>query len=138
MTTTKRWLALGLAVLLTAAVCSSGVIDRTESKAPELREISGWINSEPLSIEQLQGKVVLVDFWTYTCVNCIRTFPFLNEWHRKYADSGLVILSKRKADRILTWQRIIETSAEGDVVTGKVTQKVPNDFPQAGSVSLRD
>ena len=77
MTTTKRWIVLGLAVLFTAAVCSSGVLDRTESKAPELREISGWINSEPLSIEQLQGKVVLVDFWTYTCVNCIRTFPFL-------------------------------------------------------------
>ena len=92
MTIAKRWIALGLAALFTAAACSSDFTERNEPKAPELEDISGWINSEPLSIEQLQGKVVLVDFWTYTCVNCIRTFPFLKEWHSKYADKGLVIL----------------------------------------------
>ena len=43
-------------------------------------------------MEDLRGKVVLVDFWTYTCVNCIRTFPFLRDWHEKYADLGLVIV----------------------------------------------
>ena len=92
MTIAKRWITLGLAVLLTAAVCSSGFTERNEPLAPELEKISGWINSEPLLIEELQGKVVLVDFWTYTCVNCIRTLPFLKEWHNKYADKGLVIL----------------------------------------------
>ena len=53
-----------------------------------------WVNSKPLSIGGLlgQGNVVLVDFWTYTCVNCIRTFPFLSEWHDKYSDRGLVII----------------------------------------------
>lgn len=61
-------------------------------KAQELRGIVAWINSEPLKVEELKGKVVLVDFWTYTCVNCIRTFPFLKLWHAKYADDGLVIL----------------------------------------------
>ncbi len=60
----------------------------------ELYGIDSWINSEPFTIEEklAENYVVLVDFWTYTCVNCIRTFPFLREWHAKYADRGLVIL----------------------------------------------
>lgn len=62
------------------------------SVAPEIQGISGWINSEPFTMESLRGKVVLVDFWTYTCVNCIRTMPFLREWQEKYADEGLVIV----------------------------------------------
>ena len=63
-----------------------------EPLAPELAEIGGWINSEPFTIESQRGKVVLIDFWTYTCVNCIRTLPYLKEWHDKYADKGLVII----------------------------------------------
>ena len=60
----------------------------------DVRGIDAWINSDPTSISQLtsEGKVVLVDFWTYTCVNCLRTLPFLREWQEKYADNGLVIL----------------------------------------------
>ncbi len=64
----------------------------TTFKAPEIKGIDAWINSEPLTIEELRGKVVLVDFWTYSCVNCIRTFPALRQWHAKYADDGLVII----------------------------------------------
>jgi thiol-disulfide isomerase/thioredoxin len=60
--------------------------------APEFVGITNWINSEPLTLAKLRGKVVLVDVWTYTCVNCIRTFPFLREWHTRYADDGLVIV----------------------------------------------
>ena len=60
--------------------------------APDFRGIHRWINTEPLSVEELRGKVVLVDFWTYTCINCIRTLPYLKDWHDKYADSGLVIV----------------------------------------------
>ncbi|MDA1035361.1 MAG: redoxin domain-containing protein, partial [Chloroflexi bacterium] len=60
--------------------------------APEFAGISHWINSEPLRMEELRGKVVLIDFWTYTCVNCIRTMPFLRDWQAKYADLGLVIV----------------------------------------------
>ena len=63
-----------------------------ERPAPELAGISGWINSEPFTLESQRGKVVLVDFWTYTCINCIRTLPFLRSWHEKYADAGLVVL----------------------------------------------
>ena len=61
-------------------------------QAPEIRGIEAWINSEPLALADLRGKVVLVDFWTYTCVNCIRTFPYLKQWHSKYADNDLVII----------------------------------------------
>ncbi len=61
-------------------------------EAPELTGIAGWINSEPLRIEDLKGKVVLIDFWTYSCINCIRTLPYLKDWHEKYSGKGLVII----------------------------------------------
>jgi len=60
--------------------------------APELKGLQSWINSNPTTIEELQGKVVIVDFWTYSCINCIRTLPFMNQWYEKYVDDGLVIL----------------------------------------------
>jgi thiol-disulfide isomerase/thioredoxin len=60
--------------------------------AAELVGLQGWINSEPFTLEEQRGNVVLIDFWTYTCINCIRTFPALRSWHEKYADQGLVIL----------------------------------------------
>jgi len=60
--------------------------------APELTGTQEWINSEPLTLEGLKGKVVLIDFWTYSCINCIRTLPFLKSWDEKYADQGLVII----------------------------------------------
>lgn len=68
-------------------------IDKSQfKKAPELARISGYINTEPLTLADLKGKVVLVDFWTYSCINCIRTIPYLNAWNEKYADKGLVIV----------------------------------------------
>jgi cytochrome c biogenesis protein CcdA/thiol-disulfide isomerase/thioredoxin len=60
--------------------------------APEFAGISRWYNSEPLAMRELRDKVVLVDFWTYSCINCIRTFPHLRRWHDTYADDGLVIV----------------------------------------------
>ncbi len=60
--------------------------------APELTGINHWLNSKPLTIESLRGKVVLVDFWTYSCINCLRTLPHITEWHEKYKDKGLVII----------------------------------------------
>ncbi len=60
--------------------------------APELTDVQDWINSDPLTLARLKGKVVLVDFWTYSCINCIRTQPYLNKWYDKYKDNGLVII----------------------------------------------
>jgi len=65
---------------------------RVGDVAPDFVGITNWINSEPLSITDLRGQVVLVDVWTYTCVNCIRTFPYLRDWNARYADDGLVII----------------------------------------------
>lgn len=60
--------------------------------APEFIPGGKWFNTSPLTIKELRGKVVLVDFWTYTCINCIRTLPYLKTWHEKYKDKGLVIV----------------------------------------------
>ena len=61
-------------------------------QAPEIIPGGQWFNSDILTIKQLRGKVILVDFWTYSCINCIRTLPYLKSWHAKYSDKGLVIL----------------------------------------------
>ena len=60
--------------------------------APELTGITSWLNSDPLTLQGLRGNVVLVDFWTYSCINCQRTLPFVTAWHEEYADDGLVVL----------------------------------------------
>ncbi|MDD5241981.1 MAG: cytochrome c biogenesis protein DipZ [Sulfuricella sp.] len=60
--------------------------------APEFAGIDAWLNSGPLTMQSLKGKVVLVDFWTYSCINCVRTLPYLTDWDRKYRDQGLVIV----------------------------------------------
>jgi thiol-disulfide isomerase/thioredoxin len=51
-----------------------------------------WLNSPPLSVDQLRGKVVIVNFWTYSCINCLRTLPYLKTWYRKYGGQGLVVI----------------------------------------------
>ncbi|MBY3329158.1 cytochrome c biogenesis protein DipZ [Rhizobium laguerreae] len=63
-----------------------------EGPAPSLDGAVEWLNSESLTTEQLRGKVVLVDFWTYSCINCIRTIPYVRAWAEKYADQGLVVI----------------------------------------------
>ncbi|MDE2026368.1 MAG: cytochrome c biogenesis protein DipZ, partial [Patescibacteria group bacterium] len=61
--------------------------------APDFVGITHWLNiDKPLSIHDLKGKVVLVDFWTYTCINCIRTLPFVTSWYNKYKDQGFVVI----------------------------------------------
>ncbi|MEO5948987.1 MAG: cytochrome c biogenesis protein CcdA, partial [Candidatus Saccharimonas sp.] len=60
--------------------------------APELSGIVDWINTDPLTIAKLKGKVVLIDFWTYSCINCQRTQPYLNKWYDTYEKDGFVII----------------------------------------------
>ena len=59
---------------------------------PSLDGASAWLNSAPLDAAQLRGKVVLIDFWTYSCINCIRTLPHVRAWAQKYRDQGLVVI----------------------------------------------
>lgn len=63
-----------------------------EGAMPPLDGLGPWINSPPLSREQLRGKVVLIDFWTYSCINCIRSIPYVRAWHDRYARDGLVVI----------------------------------------------
>lgn len=60
--------------------------------APPLKGVTAWINSPPLTLDQLKGKVVLIDFWTYSCINCIRTFPYIRRWYDTYKDKNFVIV----------------------------------------------
>jgi thiol-disulfide isomerase/thioredoxin len=63
-----------------------------QTAAPDFAGISNWFNSAPLSMANLRGKVVLVDFWTYGCVNCVNTLPHLTALYAKYRDRGLVVV----------------------------------------------
>lgn len=68
-------------------------IDKSKfKKAPEFEGITSYINSNGTKMSGLKGKVVLIDFWTYSCINCIRTLPYLVDWNEKYSDKGLVIV----------------------------------------------
>lgn len=59
---------------------------------PEFQGISHWFNSDPLTVSQLKGKVVLLQFWTFGCINCIRTLPYVVKWNQKYAAKGLQVV----------------------------------------------
>ena len=64
----------------------------TGRQAEEFTGIVQWLNSDPLTLEGLRGGVVLIDFWTYSCINCLRTLPFLRDWNEKYSSRGLTIV----------------------------------------------
>jgi thiol-disulfide isomerase/thioredoxin len=63
-----------------------------EGPAPSLDGATEWLNSKPLTTEELKGKVVVVDFWTYSCINCLRSIPYVRAWAEKYRDHGLVVI----------------------------------------------
>jgi len=82
---TKIYLTIG--VILMNTLSSYAAVH-----APEFPPNHIWINSPPMTMAQLKGKVVLIDIWDYTCVNCIRTLPYIQEWHRRYAPYGLTVI----------------------------------------------
>jgi len=99
------FVAAGLAIILVVAIgygiahgpsLSAGLsgagLQSNGATAPEFKGIVDWENSPPLTLASLRGKVVLVDFWTYSCINCQNTFPYLRRWYRAYKDQGLVIV----------------------------------------------
>lgn len=103
----NRYLKLLSAATLLAGACA-GNAAAAPATAPEFTGIKQWLNSEPLTMAQLRGKVVLVDFWTYDCINCINTLPHVVRWHDKYKDKGLVVVGvhtpeyafERKTDNV--------------------------------------
>ena len=99
------FVAIGLVIILVIAIgygilhgpalstgLSTGGLQSSGATAPNFTGIVDWENSPPLTLSGLRGKVVLVDFWTYSCINCQNTFPYLRRWYSAYKDSGLVIV----------------------------------------------
>ena len=79
--------------LLASGLAAAVPLPALAQSAPEFAGIDGWINSAaPLTIAGLRGKVVLVDFWTYSCINCRRTVPYLNRWQAEYGGMGLQVI----------------------------------------------
>ena len=76
----------------TKSVAVAGSDLPVEGQMPALDGAITWINSPPLTTAQLRGKVVLVDFWTYSCINCLRSLPYVRAWAQKYQAAGLVVI----------------------------------------------
>ena len=95
--------------------------------APEFAGTQEWINSQPFSMGSQLGKVVLIDFWTYSCINCIRTFPFLREWYDRYADEGLIIVGVHTPE--FEFEKVFDNVVEATVDMGVAWPVVQdNDF----------
>jgi cytochrome c biogenesis protein CcdA/thiol-disulfide isomerase/thioredoxin len=75
---------------VSAATASGALTDY--GSAPNFAGIDEWLNSKPLTMQELRGKVVLIDFWTYSCINCLRTLPHVEAWYRMYRKDGLVVV----------------------------------------------
>ena len=75
---------------VSAATASGALTDY--GPAPNFTGIDEWLNSKPLTMQELRGKVVLIDFWTYSCINCLRTLPHVEAWYRMYRKDGLVVV----------------------------------------------
>jgi thiol-disulfide isomerase/thioredoxin len=89
-----------------------------EGRLPSFEGATGWLNSPPLTPAGLRGRVVLIDFWTYTCVNWLRTLPYVRAWAAKYADQGLTVIGahtpefdfEREVDNVVTQARAMQVS----------------------------
>ena len=86
-------IAASVAFVTLAAPPGGGDIPAAQAApAPAFTNIDTWLNSPPLDMAALRGKVVLVDFWTYTCINCLNHLPYVKDWDAKYKDQGLVVV----------------------------------------------
>ena len=88
----RDMLALAASYVATNAAIASSPSFFDHGGAPEFKGIDRWFNSTPLTLAGLLGRVVLVDFWTYSCINCQRTLPYVNRWAAKYSDRGLTVV----------------------------------------------
>ncbi len=77
---------------ISTSISNESILNVQPTPAPQFQGLTNWINSPPLVLSQLKGKVVLVDFWTYSCINCIRSIPYVEKWYQTYQDKGLVVV----------------------------------------------
>ncbi|MBP5943328.1 MULTISPECIES: cytochrome c biogenesis protein DipZ [unclassified Pseudomonas] len=91
---------------LVSKVRADSMMDESKGAMPSLSGAVQWLNSPQLSAESLRGKVVLVDFWTYDCINCQRTLPYVKDWAKKYDKDGLVVIGVHTPE--YGYERIID------------------------------
>ena len=117
----------GVATKSAAANADRKVGGEVGDRAPEFGGIAAWINGGPLTMEELRGQVVLIDFWTYTCINCIRTFPYLKQWNSRYSDDGLVVVGVHSPEFEFEklYENVVEAT-ENEALTWTMAQD--NDF----------
>jgi len=110
--------------VLTASAAESQPALADEGTLPDLGGAIGWLNSDPLNRKLLRGKVVLVDFWTYTCINSLRPLPYVKSWATKYKDTGLVVIGVHTPEFSFEKERVNVENALRDL---KVTYPVAID-----------
>ncbi len=91
---------------------------------PEFQGISQWLNSDPLTVSDLKGSVVLIQFWTFACINCQRTLSYITQWHRQYAAQGLKVIGVHTPE--FAFEREI-SNVEAALVDHQITYPVPID-----------
>jgi thiol-disulfide isomerase/thioredoxin len=92
--------------------------------APEFTGIAQWFNSAPLTLQQLRGKVVLVDFWTYSCINCLHTLPHVRQWNAAYKAQGLAVIGVHTPE--LPFERL-DSNLQGAIKRLGITFPVAQD-----------
>lgn len=107
---------------------TTGDVNRLEFKnygpAPEFNKITKWFNSDPLVMADLKGKVVLINFWTYSCLSCVRNLPYFEQWHQKYGNQGLVVVGVHTPEYAF---EKVTTSLEDVLARYKVTYPIAQD-----------
>lgn len=91
--TSKKSSPVSTTPVSAAKAADQDAIDLAKSNAlPNFQGIQQWLNSDPLTVESLRGNVVLIQFWTFACINCQRTLPYITQWHQRYVDRGLKVI----------------------------------------------
>jgi thiol-disulfide isomerase/thioredoxin len=110
-----------------SALQSPAPVKETPAAAPSLPEFQGitnWLNSSPLTVADLQGSIVLIQFWTFACINCQRTLPYVVDWHQKYASQGLKIVGIHTPE--FAYERQVE-NVRAAIAQHQIAYPVPMD-----------
>lgn len=116
--------ATGLSERLLIPFGTSDEYESSESATAPALAHGDWINSEPLKLENLRGRVVLVEFWTFGCINCRNTLPFVKSWHDRYREKGLTVIGVHSPE--FAEERIVE-NLRRQVVTLGINYPVVSD-----------
>src|ERR1700678_2914500 len=103
------------ASVMTAGAADTQPVLDDEGPFPDLSGAVAWLNSPPLSSKALKGKVVLIDFWTYSCINCLRALPYVEGWAQKYKETGLVVIGVHTPEFAFEKERSNAEKAERDL-----------------------